>query len=276
MGIEQQKQLYTTLNNGVEMPLLGLGVYNMHGTEAIQATSTAIEIGYRLIDTAEMYFNEKEIGIALKESNTKRSESFVTTKVNNSNQGYDSTLKAFDESLRLLDVEYVDLYLIHWPIKGKRKETWKAIEKIYQEGRARAIGTGNYLIPFLKELEEYASITPAVNQIEFSPYLMMKDELDYCRSKKIQLQAYTPLLRGKKFTDEKLVSLANKYGKTPAQIILRWAIQQNISSIPKSSNRNRLTENFNIFDFQLSNEDIAQMNQFDEKLRIVGDPMNML
>ena len=276
MGIEQQKQLYTTLNNGVEMPLLGLGVYNMHGTEAIQATSTAIEIGYRLIDTAEMYFNEKEIGIALKESNTKRSELFVTTKVNNSNQGYDSTLKAFDESLRLLDVEYVDLYLIHWPIKGKRKETWKAIEKIYQEGRARAIGTGNYLIPFLKELEEYASITPAVNQIEFSPYLMMKDELDYCRSKKIQLQAYTPLLRGKKFTDEKLVSLANKYGKTPAQIILRWAIQQNISSIPKSSNRNRLTENFNIFDFQLSNEDIAQMNQFDEKLRIVGDPMNML
>ena len=276
MGIEQQKQLYTTLNNGVEMPLLGLGVYNMHGTEAIQATSTAIEIGYRLIDTAEMYFNEKEIGIALKESNTKRSELFVTTKVNNSNQGYDSTLKAFDESLRLLDVEYVDLYLIHWPIKGKRKETWKAIEKIYQEGRAKAIGTGNYLIPFLKELEEYASITPAVNQIEFSPYLMMKDELDYCRSKKIQLQAYTPLLRGKKFTDEKLVSLANKYGKTPAQIILRWAIQQNISSIPKSSNRNRLTENFNIFDFQLSNEDIAQMNQFDEKLRIVGDPMNML
>ncbi len=276
MGIEQQKQLYTTLNNGVEMPLLGLGVYNMHGTEAIQATSTAIEIGYRLIDTAEMYFNEKEIGIALKESNTKRSELFVTTKVNNSNQGYDSTLKAFDESLRLLDVEYVDLYLIHWPIKGKRKETWKAIEKIYQEGRARAIGTGNYLIPFLKELEEYASIPPAVNQIEFSPYLMMKDELDYCRSKKIQLQAYTPLLRGKKFTDEKLVSLANKYGKTPAQIILRWAIQQNISSIPKSSNRNRLTENFNIFDFQLSNEDIAQMNQFDEKLRIVGDPMNML
>ena len=276
MGIEQQKQLYTTLNNGVEMPLLGLGVYNMHGTEAIQATSTAIEIGYRLIDTAEMYFNEKEIGIALKESNTKRSELFVTTKVNNSNQGYDSTLKAFDESLRLLDVEYVDLYLIHWPIKGKRKETWKAIEKIYQEGRARAIGTGNYLLPFLKELEEYASITPAVNQIEFSPYLMMKDELDYCRLKKIQLQAYTPLLRGKKFKDEKLVSLANKYGKTPAQIILRWAIQQNISSIPKSSNRNRLNENFNIFDFQLSNEDIAQMNQFDEKLRIVGDPINML
>lgn len=276
MGIEQQKQLYTTLNNGVEMPLLGLGVYNMHGTEAIQATSTAIEIGYRLIDTAEMYFNEKEIGIALKESNTKRSELFVTTKVNNSNQGYDSTLKAFDESLRLLDVEYVDLYLIHWPIKGKRKETWKAIEKIYQEGRARAIGTGNYLLPFLKELEEYASITPAVNQIEFSPYLMMKDELDYCRLKKIQLQAYTPLLRGKKFNDEKLVSLANRYGKTPAQIILRWAIQQNISSIPKSSNRNRLNENFNIFDFQLSNEDIAQMNQFDEKLRIVGDPINML
>jgi len=276
MGIEQLKQLYTTLNNGVEMPLLGLGVYNMHGTEAIQATSTAIEIGYRLIDTAEMYFNEKEIGIALKESNTKRSELFVTTKVNNSNQGYDSTLKAFDESLRLLDVEYVDLYLIHWPIKGKRKETWKAIEKIYQEGRARAIGTGNYLLPFLKELEEYASITPAVNQIEFSPYLMMKDELDYCRLKKIQLQAYTPLLRGKKFNDEKLVSLANKYGKTPAQIILRWAIQQNISSIPKSSNRNRLNENFNIFDFQLSNEDIAQMNQFDEKLRIVGDPINML
>ncbi len=274
MGIAQQ-QLYTTLNNGVQMPLLGLGVYNMHGDEATQATKTAIEIGYRLIDTAEMYFNEKQVGTALKESNVKRSELFITTKVNNSNQGYDNTLIAFDESLRLLDVEYVDLYLIHWPIKGKRKETWKAIEKIYQEGRVRAIGTGNYLLPFLIELEEYASITPAVNQIEFSPYLMMKDELDYCKSKKIQLQAYTPLLRGKKFNDAKLVALANKYGKTPAQIILRWAVQQNISSIPKSSNRNRLNENFNIFDFQLSNEDIAQLNQFDEKLRIVGDPMNM-
>ena len=275
MGIIKNGQLFTTLNNGHEMPLLGLGAYDMHGDEAVNATRDAIEVGYRLIDTAEMYGNEKEIGRGISESTVPRKELFVTTKVNNTSQGYDNTLLAFEKSLASLKMDYVDLYLIHWPIKGKRKETWKAIEKIYKEGRAKSIGTGNYLLPFLKELEEYSSIVPAVNQIEFSPYLYMKKELDYCQSKSIQLQAYTPLIRGKKFDDPKLVTLANKYGKTPAQIILRWSVQQNISAIPKSANKNRLQENFDIFNFEIEEADIQFMNQFDEQYRIIEDPMEM-
>jgi diketogulonate reductase-like aldo/keto reductase len=275
MGIVKNGQLYTTLNNGIEMPLLGLGVYDMYGDEAVNAVKTAIDIGYRMIDTAEMYSNEQQIGKAIKESDIARADLFVTTKVNNTSQGYENTLRAFDKSLELLDLEYVDLYLIHWPIKGKRKETWKAIEKIYASGRAKSIGTGNYLLPFLKELEEYAEVVPAVNQIEFSPYLTMKDELGYCQLKDIQLQAYTPLSRGKKFDDPKLLALGKKYGKTPAQMILRWAVQQEISSIPKSANTSRLTENFNIFNFQIDEGDISLMNKFDERLRLIDDPMEM-
>lgn len=275
MGIIKNGQLFTTLNNGREMPLLGLGAYDMHGTEAVSATRDAIEIGYRLIDTAEMYGNEKEIGRAISETTVPRKELFVTTKVNNTSHGYDNTLQAFEKSLASLKMDYVDLYLIHWPIKGKRKETWRAIENIYKEGRAKSIGTGNYLLPFLYELEEYSSIVPAVNQIEFSPYLYMKKELDYCQSKNIQLQAYTPLIRGQKFDDPKLVALSNKYGKTPAQIILRWSVQQNISAIPKSANKKRLQENFDIFNFEIEEVDIRFMNQFDEQFRIIEDPMEM-
>ena len=275
MALAKNRQLYATLNNGIEMPLVGLGTYDIYGEEAVMAVKTALEIGYRLIDTAEMYENEKQIGKAIKESEVPREDIFVTTKVNNTSQGYDTTLSAFDKSLELLDLEYVDLYLIHWPIKGKRKETWKAIEKIYASGRAKSIGTGNYLLPFLKELEEYAEIVPAVNQIEFSPYLNMKDDLAYCQLKEIQLQAYTPLSRGKRFDDPKLLALAKKYEKTPAQLILRWAIQQEISSIPKSANTIRIKENFNIFNFNIEESDILKMNQFDEHLRLIDDPMEM-
>jgi diketogulonate reductase-like aldo/keto reductase len=275
MALAKNGQLYATLNNGIEMPLVGLGTYDIYGEEAVMAVKTALEIGYRLIDTAEMYENEQQIGKAIKESEVPREDIFVTTKVNNSSQGYDTTLSAFDKSLELLDLEYIDLYLIHWPIKGKRKETWKAIEKIYASGMVKSIGTGNYLLPFLKELEDYSSILPAVNQIEFSPYLFLKDELGYCQQKDIQLQAYTPLSRGKRFDDPKLVALAKKYGKTPAQMILRWAIQQEISSIPKSANTIRIKENFNIFNFNIEESDILKMNQFDEHLRLIDDPMEM-
>lgn len=274
MGIDHQ-QAYTTLNNGIQMPLLGLGVYDMHADEAVEAVCFALQTGYRLIDTAAMYGNEKEIGEGIRRSGIPRKEVFVTTKVNNTDQGYDETLRAFDASIKALGLDTIDLYLIHWPIKNKRAKTWKAIEKIYQDGRARAIGTGNYLLPFLKEMETYADVTPAVNQIEFSPYLFLKDELNYCRQHQICLQAYTPLLRGKKFNDPRLQELAAQYGKTPAQVILRWAIQQGISTIPKSSNPERIRENFGIFDFHLSEEDIKMMNGFDEGLRIIDDPMEM-
>lgn len=266
-------QLTTVLNNGIEMPLVGLGVYDMHGKQTEQAILDALEIGYRLIDTASMYHNEAEVGNAIESSNIPREEIFITTKVNNSDQGYDSTLKAFDTSIAKLKIDYVDLYLVHWPIKGKRKETWKALENIYQTGRAKAIGVANYLIPFLDELKQYATITPAVNQVEFSPYLFLRDLLEYCRKDRIQLQAYSPLLRGKKFNDPRLVQLANKYHKTPAQIILRWDIELGVSPIPKSVNPERLKENFNVFDFQLSSDDVTLMNSFDENLRVVDDPI---
>ncbi len=258
------------------MPLLGLGVYDMYQSEAEDAVLTALETGYRLIDTAAMYNNEKEIGNAVSKCSLPRKDIFITTKVNNSQQGYDATLKAFDASCKKLQMDYVDLYLVHWPIKGKRKETWKALEKLYNENRVRAIGVANYLLPFLKELETYANIVPAVNQVEFSPYLFLEDLLMYCREKKIQLQSYTPLVRGKKMNDPKLVQLANKYQKTPAQIILRWNIELNVSAIPKSATPSRIRENFDIFDFSIDADDMAFMKTFNENLRVVDDPMTML
>ncbi|MEY4335122.1 MAG: hypothetical protein RLZZ45_41 [Bacteroidota bacterium] len=274
MGLKE-KQAYVQLNNGIEMPLLGLGVYDMHAAEAVQAVRFALETGYRLIDTAAMYGNEKQIGEGIRQSGIPREEIFVTTKVNNTDQGYDQTLRAFEVSLHALGLDSVDLYLIHWPIKDKRASTWKAIEKLYADGRVRAIGTGNYLLPFLEEMGSYASIVPAVNQIEFSPYLFLKNEWEYCREHKICLQAYTPLLRGQKFNDPRIQALAGKYNKTPAQIILRWAVQQGISTIPKSSHPERIKENFGIFDFVLLEEDILAMNDFHEGFRIVDDPMEM-
>ncbi len=270
------KQEYSTLNNGTQMPLLGLGVYNMHKKECEQAILSALEIGYRLIDTAAMYNNETETGNAIKSSGIKRSDVFVTTKVNNPDQGYDSTLRAFDASMKKLNIEYIDLYLVHWPIRGKRKDTWKALEYLYNKQQVKAIGVANYLVPFLKELETYASIVPAVNQVEFSPFLFIRDLLELCRQRNIQLQAYTPLVKGQKFKDKLLVELSDKYLKTPAQIILRWNIQHGVSAIPKSSNPVRLKENFDIFDFEINEEDMKRMNNLNENLRIVGDPMNML
>jgi methylglyoxal/glyoxal reductase len=275
MGL-MNKQLYTSLNNGNQMPLLGLGVYDMHAEEAVQAVRFALQTGYRLIDTAAMYENEKQIGEGIRTSGISRDEIFLTTKVNNPDQGYDQTLKAFDESLKKLNTEYIDLYLIHWPIKGKRKETWKAIETLYLNKRVKNIGVANYLLPFLKELEEYSNIVPAVNQMEFSPYLFLENEWQYCKQHQIVLQAYTPLVRGQKFNDPRLQALALKYKKTPAQIILRWSIQQGISSIPKSANPLRIKENFEVFDFVIEQTDIQQMNSWNENFRIVDNPMDML
>lgn len=276
----KNQQLYTTLNNGVEMPLLGLGVYDMYGKDAEQAVLWALEIGYRLIDTASMYNNEKEIGNAIRASGIPREEIFLTTKVHNDDQGFDKTLKAFDASLKKLGCDYVDLYLVHWPMKATRKDTWKALESLYSTSKGRntegvrAIGVANYLELFLKELETYSEIVPAVNQVEFSPYLYLKDLLELCQSKQIQLQAYTPLVRGERMKDAKLVALAEKYDKTPAQIILRWALQHGVSTIPKSASEHRLKENFDVFDFNISSEDIFKMDSFNENLRIVEDPMD--
>lgn len=248
----------------------------MYNREAEETVNNALEIGYRLIDTAAMYKNETEIGNAIRTSAVPRKEIFLTTKVADGDQGYDNTLRAFDESSKKINCEYIDLYLVHWPIKKTRKETWRALEKLYADKRVRAIGVANYLIPFLTELESHSEITPAVDQVEFSPYLFLDDLLNECKRKKIQLQAYTPLVRGQRFTDPKLTVMADVYGKTPAQIILRWALQLGVSTIPKSSNPVRLKENFDVFDFQISDTDMKKINSFNENLRVVDDPMGLL
>jgi diketogulonate reductase-like aldo/keto reductase len=267
---------YTKLNNGNSMPLLGLGVYDMYQQQAEQAVIDALEIGYRLIDTASMYENEKEIGNAIKNSGVNRAELFLTTKLNNSDHGYEQALKAFDKSLDLLGVDYVDLYLIHWPIKEGRDASWKALEKIYSEGRAKAIGVANYTLPFLNELKQYSTIEPAVNQIEFTPWLFEKATYDYCKQASIQLQSYSPITRGIKFSDERLVAICEKYAKTPAQIILNWNLQLGVSTIPKSSQKQRLQENFDASNFKLDTQDVEFMNTFNEGFRICDDPMIFL
>jgi diketogulonate reductase-like aldo/keto reductase len=266
----------TKLNNGITMPLLGLGVYDMYQKQAEQAVETALEIGYRLIDTASMYENEKEIGNAIKNSAVKRAEIFLTTKLNNTDHGYDQALKAFDTSLQLLNQDYVDLYLIHWPIKEGRIDSWKAVERIYQEGRAKAIGVANYTLPFLNELASYSNITPTVNQIEFTPWMFDKATFNYCKQSNIQLQSYSPITRGIKFTDERLKGLCDKYQKTPAQIILNWNIQLGVSTIPKSSQKERLLENFDAVNFTLDAQDVEFMNTFNEGFRICDDPIIFL
>jgi len=266
----------TKLNTGAEMPLLGLGVYDMHKEEAVEAVIHALKTGYRLIDTASMYGNEEQVGVAVRSCDVPREEIFITTKVNNTHQGYDSTLKAFDESMKKLDVGYIDLYLLHWPIKSKRKDTWKAMEKLYEEKKVRAIGVANYLIPFMNELETYANIVPAVNQVEFSPWNYMEDLLYYCQDQNIILQSYTPLVRGKKFDNTILQAIATKHDKTPAQVILRWNLQLGVSTIPKSSNPARIEENFDVFDFYLDEDDMSALKSLHENFRIVDDPMDHL
>jgi methylglyoxal/glyoxal reductase len=194
--------------------------------------------------------------------------------VNNTDHGYDSTLRAFESSMKKLDIGHIDLYLVHWPIRYKRKETWKALEYLYEQKMVRSVGVANYLIPFLEQLETYANIVPAVNQVEFSPWLHLQDLLETCQSKGIVLQSYTPLVRGQKFDDPRIQQLCAKYGKTPAQIILRWNLQLGVSTIPKSSNPKRIEENFNIFDFEIAPEDMNVLNGMDEGYRVVDDPMS--
>ncbi|MFM7328901.1 MAG: aldo/keto reductase [Bacteroidota bacterium] len=269
-------QLTIKLNTGAAMPLLGLGVYDVHGKETVDAVVTALETGYRLIDTAASYDNEVEVGQGLRASGVKREEIFLTTKVANEDQGFDHTLRAFDDSMRKLNAGYIDLYLVHWPVKATRKETWRALERLYQEGRVRAIGVANYLPPFLDELSLHAAVVPAVDQVEFSPYLFLEELLTMCRNKGIVLQAYTPLMRGKKFNDPRLIALATAYSKTPAQIILRWALQLGVSTIPKSSNPQRIRENFDVFDFSISPGHMESIRSWNEEFRVVDDPLSML
>jgi diketogulonate reductase-like aldo/keto reductase len=261
------------LNNNYEMPYFGLGVYKAApGKETIEAVSYALEIGYRLIDTASVYGNEKEVGIAVNQSGIPRKDIFVTTKLWNDDHGYDSALKAFDDSLKRLNLDYVDLYLIHWPVPGLRKDSWKALEKIYSEGRCKAIGVSNYMIKHLEEMKHYAEIIPAVNQVEFSPFLYQKELLNYCIENTIQVEAYSPLARMKKKDNPVVNRIAKKYKKTHAQILIRWCLEHKLIVIPKSSDKKRIKENADVFDFSLSNEDMKSLNSLNENFRVSWDP----
>ncbi|MEO1513494.1 MAG: aldo/keto reductase [Bacteroidota bacterium] len=263
------------LNDGFSMPLFGLGVYmSKEGNECQQAVSTAIEAGYRLIDTAAFYDNEESVGRAVRESQIPREELFVTTKLWNTDQGYDKALRAFDKSMDKLGLDYVDLYLIHYPLTGKRLDSWRALEQIVQSGRCRSIGVSNYLSRHLTELSEHSSIVPVVNQIEMSPYCFESriETVEYCRQHGIVVQAYSPLVRTKVFDDPGLLEITNRHGKSPAQVLIRWGLQEGISSIPKSSNPDRIRANADVFDFELSVEDMQKLRSFDRNLIVCWDP----
>jgi diketogulonate reductase-like aldo/keto reductase len=264
----------TTLNNGVKMPWFGLGVYkSQEGSEVETAVAAALEAGYRLIDTASLYGNERGVGNAIRASGIRREDVFVTTKVWNSDQGYDETLRAFEASLERLGFDYVDLYLVHWPVKGKYKDTWRALERIYKEGRARAIGVSNFHIHHLEDLMASAEVVPAVNQVECHPLLSQVELRRFCREHNIAFQAWAPIMKGN-LELPVLQELAAKYGKTPAQIVLRWDLQNDILTIPKSVRPERIRENANIFDFELSAEDMAKIDALNENRRFGADPDN--
>jgi len=261
------------LNNGVEIPALGLGTYlSKPGKDTYEAIRFALDIGYRHIDTATLYANEEDVGKAIRDSGIPREEIFVTTKVWNTDQGFDSTLKAFYKSLKKLKFDYVDLYLIHWPQPKTRCDTWRALIQIYDENRASAIGVSNYTIRHIEEVLHGSPFKPLVNQIEFSPYLYQKDILAYCTRRNILVEAYTPLVRGKKFGDPKLIAMAEKYSKTPAQILIRWALQVGTIVLPKSVHPERIKENADVFDFEISEDDMELMEEFNQNFRVAWDP----
>lgn len=263
----------TTLNNGIKMPVLGLGVYKAReGKEVIESVHHAIDVGYRHIDTASFYKNEKGVGEAIKTSGVKREEIFVTTKVWNNDQGYEQTLAAFETSQVELGMEYIDLYLMHWPVPGKFLETWKALEKLYTDGRVKAIGVSNCLEHHLKKILDHGSVTPMVLQNEYHPRLVQQSLLDFCNLKEIQYEAWSPLMRGGVFEIDELKDLADKYNRTIAQVVIRWNLQKRVVTIPKSVYRDRIFENAAVFDFEISKDDILLIDNLDREERTGAHP----
>ena len=266
----------TILHNGVKMPWLGLGVFKVtEGEEVIQSVKAAIRNGYISIDTAAIYGNEEGVGQAIKESGVPREELFITSKVWNSDQGYETTLKAFETSLNKLGLDYLDLYLIHWPGKDKYKETWKALEKLYKDGRVRAIGVSNFQIHHLEDLISSAEIKPMVNQVEYHPHLTQKELQAFCKKEGIQLEAWSPLKQGQLLNEQILVDIAHKYNKSVAQVILRWDLQHGVVTIPKSIKEHRIIENSDVFDFELTSEDMEKIDALNQDSRAGSHPDTM-
>ncbi|XMA26107.1 aldo/keto reductase [Bacillus bombysepticus] len=272
-------QSKTVLNNGVEMPWFGLGVFKVEdGPELVEAVKSAIKAGYRSIDTAAIYGNEKAVGegirAGIKEAGISREELFITSKVWNSDQGYETTLAAYEESLKKLELDYLDLYLVHWPVEGKYKDTWRALETLYKEKRVRAIGVSNFQIHHLQDVMKDAEIKPMINQVEYHPRLTQKELQAFCKEQGIQMEAWSPLMQGQLLDNEKLQEIAEKHGKTTAQVILRWDLQNGVITIPKSTKEHRIIANADIFNFELTKEDMEKIDALNQNHRVGPDPDN--
>ena len=271
MSISSTKRLA----NGVDMPMLGLGVYKMtNKEETLQAIATAIDAGYRAIDTASLYYNEEEVGEAIATSNVNRDELFITTKVWNSDQGYDETLRAFEVSLKKLRLDFVDLYLTHWPVADKYVDTYRAIERLYDEKLIRVPGVSNHQEHHLQKLLATANTQPMVNQIECHPLLTQEPLRAFCSNHNIAVTAWSPLGRGNILQNETLQTISNDINKSTAQVILRWHYQNGVITIPKSATPKRIIENANIFDFELTSKQMNQINELNENKRFGKDPDN--
>ena len=267
----------TTLYNGIEMPVLGLGVYKIkNGSEVINAVHNALEAGYRHIDTATFYRNEGGVGEAIRTGGVPREELFIATKVWNDSHGRENTLKAFEASRKELGLEYIDLYLIHWPVPGKYIETWQAVESLYKEGKVNAIGVCNCLQHHLEEIFRNGEIKPMLLQNEFHPRLVQQSLLDFSKANGIQYQSWSPLMRGRILRNQILKGIADKYEKTAAQVVLRWNLQKGVIPIPKSVHKSRIIENADIFDFRLTEEDMQEINSLDRNERTGAHPDNFM
>jgi diketogulonate reductase-like aldo/keto reductase len=261
------------LSGGVAIPVLGLGVFQAaSGDETRNAVRWALDAGYRHLDTAKIYGNETDVGEAIRASELPRAEVFVTTKLWNADHGYDKALRACDGSLERLGLSYVDLYLVHWPVKGLRLDTWRAMEALLDAGKCRAIGVSNYMVRHLTELLGACRVPPSVNQVELSPFLYPKDLVRFCEEKKIVLEAYSPLTKGLKLKHPAVVAAAKKVGRTPAQVLIRWALEHGFVVLPKSVTEARIEENARVFDFSLGAEEMRALDALDEGLHTGWDP----
>jgi len=261
------------LTTGESIPQIGLGVWQSpKGAATQQAVRAALRLGYGHIDTARIYGNEQDVGEGVRASGLPRSKVYVTTKLWNDDQGYDSALRAFDASLARLGLDYVDLYLLHWPVEGKRLDSWRALERIFSEKRARAIGVSNFLVPHLQELLAHAKVVPAVNQIEVHPFLQHRETRAFCEEHKIVVQAYSPLTHGERLNDPVISEVAQHVHRSNAQVLLRWGIQHGMVVLPKSINEARIAENIALFDFELDASSMRRLDALEEGAATAWDP----
>ncbi|MFC8560001.1 aldo/keto reductase [Peribacillus frigoritolerans] len=266
-----------TLHNGVKMPQLGFGVFKVkNGNETVESVKKAVEVGYRAIDTAAIYENEEGVGQAIRECGVPREELFITSKVWNTEQGYDTTLKAFEDSLNRLGLEYLDLYLIHWPGNDKYLETWRALEKLYKDGKVKSIGVSNFHIHHLENLLANSEVKPVVNQIELHPLLTQVEIRDYCAKHEIKVESWSPLGRGNLLEEPTINHIAKKHGKSPAQVLIRWHLQHDLVVIPKSITPSRIKENAQVFDFSLSLNEMNQIDALNKNERFGSNPDELL